>query len=128
MGGDHRRQIIPTATGERPAGEMEEPGVFTLDDTGALHPAGDLVAAREAGPDPLASPTLAGLYAAQGHRAMAEAIFTHFGPQEGGGRGEAEDAIPGGTRRQAESLAGSFAERLQAFREAARRVREAAKR
>jgi len=61
---------------------------------------------------PLASPTLAGLYAAQGHGEMAAAIYAQLDP-----RRAPEGDRPG---------AGRLLEQLLALRQAARRRRRAA--
>ncbi len=60
--------------------------------------------------DPLASPTLAALYASQGHMDVAELIYAQLGGQPAEG---APTAVP------------TFLGRLLSFREAARQVRNA---
>jgi len=71
--------------------------------------------------DPLASPTLAALYASQGHTDVAEAIYAKLGrrPTEGAPL-DAGQRHPGGPDTDL-----TFLERLLSLREAARRVREA---
>ncbi len=72
-------------------------------------------------PDPLASPTLAGLYASQGHADLAEAIYTTLGrrPEKGGPPGAGQD------HPQRPEANQTFLQRLLSLREAARQVREA---
>ena len=62
-------------------------------------------------PDPLASPTLAALYASQGHTEVAELISAQLEAQPAG---SAPAAVP------------TFLRRLLSLREAARQVRNAA--
>ena len=77
--------------------------------------------AKRADADPLASPTLAALYASQGHTDVAEAIYAKLGrrPAEGAPpeAGQRHPGVP-----ETDSI---FLERLLSLREAARRVREA---
>lgn len=74
---------------------------------------------KGAGHDPLASPTLAALYASQGHVDVAEMIYAQLGRRpEGAGAASTGGAVPAAQR----SL---LLERLLAFREAARQLREA---
>ncbi len=61
-------------------------------------------------PDPLASPTLAALYASQGHTDVAEGIYAQLGGQPARG---APAAVP------------TLLRRLLSFREAARQARDA---
>ncbi len=76
---------------------------------------------KKADADPLASPTLAALYAAQGHTDVAEAIYKKLG------RRPAEGALPEAGRRHpgGPEADTTFLERLLSLRKAARRVREA---
>ena len=77
--------------------------------------------AKRAETDPLASPTLAALYASQGHADLAEAIYTTLGRRtEKGGPPEAGQDHP--QRPEANQ---TFLQRLLSLREAARQVRGA---
>jgi len=71
--------------------------------------------------DPLASPTLAALYASQGHADLAQAIYTTLGrrPEIGGPPGAGQD------QPQRPEANQTFLQRLLSLREAARQVREA---
>ena len=71
--------------------------------------------------DPLASPTLAGLYASQGHADLAQAIYTTLGrrPEKGGPPGAGHD------HPQRPEANQTFLQRLLSLREAARQVRGA---
>lgn len=71
------------------------------------------------GHDPLASPTLAALYASQGHVDAAEMIYSQLGRRPEGAEGPSTGGAVPAARR---SL---LLERLLALREAARRVQEA---
>jgi hypothetical protein len=72
------------------------------------------------GRDPLASPTLAALYASQGHADVAEVIYSQLGRRSGGPAAPpAGKATP--TRGTRDTL---LLQRLLALREAARRIRE----
>jgi hypothetical protein len=90
MAGPQRRPVsadaavesdIPVATrgGEIPGVEALEPPVLILDSAG--QPASDGALAGSSQADPLASPTLAGLYASQGDPAMAETILRRITPE-----------------------------------------------
>jgi hypothetical protein len=72
-------------------------------------------------PDPLASPTLAALYASQGHVEAAEAIHATLGrrPEKSG------PPEPGQSHPQRPEVDQTFLQRLLCLREAARQVREA---
>ena len=65
---------------------------------------------KRANADPLASPTLAALYASQGHTDVAEVIYAQLGGQPAEG---APPAVP------------ALLQRLLSFGEAARQVRNA---
>ena len=72
-------------------------------------------------PDPLASPTLAALYASQGHADLAEAIYARLGR-----RPEKSDPLdPGRNHPQRPEADQTFLQRLLFLREAARQIREA---
>ncbi|HSD52145.1 MAG TPA: hypothetical protein VLG48_12130 [Candidatus Methylomirabilis sp.] len=60
--------------------------------------------------DPLASPTLAALYASQGHTDLAEGIYAQLG-------GQAAEGVPAAVQ--------ALLQRLLSLREAARQVRNA---
>jgi hypothetical protein len=80
----------------------------------------DAVEGSGGGRDPLASQTLAALYASQGHPNMADAIYSQLGlhPGEPGGG-------PTGGKASGGSPASSvLLEKLLSLRDAARRVRE----
>jgi hypothetical protein len=66
--------------GESGSEERVEPPVLMLDSAG--QPASDGALAGFLQADPLASPTLAGLYASQGDPAMAETILRQITPEE----------------------------------------------
>lgn len=71
--------------------------------------------------DPLASPTLAALYASQGHTDLAEVIYSQLAQSRG-------EAAPASTARDISrqgAPASLVLEKLLALREAARKVREA---
>lgn len=70
--------------------------------------------------DPLASPTLAALYASQGHEDVAEVIYSQLDRRPG-----AAEAASTGSGMPASDASASLLEKLGALREAARRVREA---
>ena len=77
--------------------------------------------AKRADTDPLASPTLAALYASQGHADLAEAIAATLGRRpEKSGPAEPGQNLP--QRPEADQI---FLQRLLSLREAARQVREA---
>lgn len=71
--------------------------------------------------DPLASPTLAALYASQGHADLAKAIYATLGrrPEKSDPPGAGENHPQ---RPEADQ---TFLQRLLSLREAARQVREA---
>jgi hypothetical protein len=72
-------------------------------------------------PDPLASPTLAALYASQGHADLAEAIYATLGRRaDKNGPPERDQVHPQGPEADQ-----TFLQRLVALRFAARQVREA---
>ncbi len=71
--------------------------------------------------DPLASPTLAALYASQGHADLAEVIYSQLGRRPG----EAKAAAPSGDISGQETPTSLLLARLLALREAARRIRGA---
>ncbi len=71
--------------------------------------------------DPLASPTLAALYASQGHTDVAKGIYSQLGQQAAGW--PSEDAHSG--REGSPSADTILLRRLLSLREAARQVREA---
>ena len=71
--------------------------------------------------DPLASPTLAALYASQGHTDVAEAIYSQLGRRPG----EAASAATGGDILGQAAPGSPVLEKLLSLREAARKVREA---
>jgi len=110
--------------GGRSGGSAEEVGegaAFSLEDSLAAVSPGESQRVSEPDLDSLASPTLAALYASQGHTDVAEKIYSQLGHGESG----AAPAVP------EEVLAGaapdpSLLERLVSFREAARRRRAAA--
>ena len=94
---------------------------ISLEDSLAAVSPGESQRGSEPDLDSLASPTLAALYASQGHTDVAEKIYSQLGHGESG----AAPAVP------QEVLAGaapdpSLLERLVSFREAARRRRAAA--
>lgn len=73
--------------------------------------------------DPLASPTLAALYASQGHADVAEVIYSQLGRRPGEA---ASAATNGDTRDSGQAAPGSpVLAKLLSLREAARKVREA---
>jgi len=71
--------------------------------------------------DPLASPTLAALYASQGHTGVAEAIYSQLGRRPG----EAAPASTSGDVSGPGVPVSPMVEKLLSLREAARKVREA---
>ncbi len=71
--------------------------------------------------DPLASPTLAALYASQGHPDVAEGIYS----QIGGRRDVVTPESSGGDISERGAPASLVLEKLLALRQAARKVREA---
>lgn len=73
------------------------------------------------GRDPLASPTLAALYASQGHADLAEVIYSQLGRRPGEGAAGA----PGGDISRQAAPGPPLLDRLLALREAARRIRGA---
>ncbi|MBI2117144.1 MAG: tetratricopeptide repeat protein [candidate division NC10 bacterium] len=103
------------------AEEVGEGAAFSLEDSLLAVSPGESQRGSESDLDSLASPTLAALYASQGHTDVAEKIYSQLGHGESG----AAPAVP------EEALAGaapdpSLLERLVSFREAARRRRAAA--
>jgi len=81
------------------------------------------VPASEWNRDPLASPTLAALYASQGHADVAEVIYSQLGRRPGEA---ASAATSGDTRDSGQVAPGSpVLAKLLSLREAARKVREA---
>lgn len=109
------------AAGAEPGGsddEAREEATAPLDDAPAS-PSPEALPQDGGRPegDPLATPTLAALYASQGHTDVAQAIYSRLGHH-----GEPEpvpvaaEGIPAGTEPDL-----SLLERLRAFREAARR-------
>ena len=103
-----------TPDGERAANEPMETPVLILDAAGAPAPEG----AREAPapPDPLASSTLAGLYASQGDAAKAESILRQITPDE---TPPVEDAP-----RPPESGSVTYLAELRRLRQVAERLRK----
>lgn len=100
------------------AEEVEVVARLSLEDSLAAVAPGESQQGSEPDLDPLASPTLAALYASQGHTDVAEKIYSQLGHGEPG----SAPAVP------EELLAGaapdpSLLERLLSFREAARRRR-----
>lgn len=85
-------------------------------DAGAVKP---LAQARGRNRDPLASPTLAALYASQGHGDVAEGIYTQIGR-----RAVATPASSSGDMSGPGAPASLLLEKLLALREAARKIRE----
>lgn len=71
--------------------------------------------------DPLASPTLAALYASQGHTDVAKGIYSQLGRRAAGLPSEAADS----GRKRSPSTDTILLRRLLSLREAARQVREA---
>ena len=71
--------------------------------------------------DPLASPTLAALYASQGHTGEAEAIYSQLGRRPG----EAAPAATGGDVSGHGGPISPLVQKLLSLREAARRIRQA---
>jgi hypothetical protein len=72
-------------------------------------------------PDPLASRTLAALYASQGHTDVAEAIRATLDPRPG----DEAPAVPGQSSPGQAQSGLTYLQRLVSLREATRRVREA---
>lgn len=111
---------LPAQAAHPPVAEsaLEEIAALSLEDSLAAVSPGESQRGSEADLDPLASPTLAALYASQGHTNVAEKIYSQLGHGEPG----AAPAVP------EEVLAGaapdlSVLERLLSFREAVRRRR-----
>jgi hypothetical protein len=80
----------------------------------------EAVEGSQGGRDPLASQTLAALYASQGHAHMADAIYSQLGQHPG----EPGGAPTGGETSGGSTAASLLLEKLLSLREAARRVRE----
>lgn len=72
-------------------------------------------------PDPLASPTLAALYASQGHADLAEAIYARLDRRPE----QSDPPEPGQNHPQRPEADRTFLQRLLCLRKAARQVREA---
>jgi hypothetical protein len=100
--------------GELAADEAIEPPVLILD--GAGEAASEGASAESSDTDPLASPTLAGLYASQGDHAMAETILRRIAPNE---TPPAEEAPP-----QTEPGSVAYLAELSRLREVAERLRK----
>jgi len=103
-----------TRDGEFAADEAIEPPVLILDGAGEAASEGALAGSSPT--DPLASPTLAGLYASQGDRAMAETILRQITPDE---TPPAEEAPP-----QPEPGSVAYLAELTRLREVAERLRK----
>ena len=108
---------IPVATrgGEMPGAEVLEPPVLILDAAGES--TSERAFADAPQPDPLASSTLAGLYASQGDPAMAETILRQLTPEE---TPPAEEAPRG-----SESGSVTYLTELTRLRQVAERLRKA---
>jgi len=102
-----------TRDGARAADEAIEPPVLILD--GAGEAASEGAPADSSQTDPLASPTLAGLYASQGDPAMAETILRQITPDQ---TPPAEEAPP-----QTEPGSVAYLAELTRLREIAERLR-----
>jgi hypothetical protein len=100
--------------GELAADEAVEPPVLILDRAGEM--ASEGASAESSHTDPLASPTLAGLYASQGDHAMAETILRRIAPDE---TPPAEEAPP-----QSEQGSVAYLAELSRLREVAERLRK----
>jgi hypothetical protein len=130
MAGPQRRPATTPATAEVPADsdrsavtlgaelgreESVEPPVLMLDSAGEPGSGGALLGPVQA--DPLASPTLAGLYASQGDTATAEAILRQITPEES--PPAAEEPPPA-----APAPATSYLTELNRLRQVAERLRK----
>jgi len=103
-----------TRDGGRAADEAVEPPVLILDGPGEAASEGAPAVSSLA--DPLASPTLAGLYASQGDRAMAETILRQITPDETPPVAEAPS--------QSEPASVAYLAELTRLREVAERLRK----
>lgn len=108
---------VPAATrdGQMTEPEVLEPPVLILDAAG--QPTSDAALADSSQADPLASSTLAGLYASQGDTAMAETILRQLTPEE---TPPAEEASRG-----PESGSVAYLTELTRLRQVAERLRKA---
>jgi len=111
---------VPVATrgGEIPGAEALEPPVLILDSAG--QPVSDGALAGSSQADPLASSTLAGLYASQGDPAMAETILRQIAPEE---PAPDEEASP-----RSEPRSVTYLMELTRLRQVAERLRKAQER
>ncbi len=110
-----RSQPATSETGGGPSDEQAEPEVLILE--APDHPRGGEGAKEVSEGDPLASATLAGLYASQGDSVTADAILRQIAPAEAGPAPESSSA------RAPELM--SYLNELRRVRQVATRLRKA---